>query len=77
LNGKYLEKLNSHNSSDRSSGATGDIVVRNRVDDSLYEVVEVKFDIKPTAIMMEDVFKKIRTTRIAKILYIKYSTCFR
>lgn len=55
----YLEPLASHNSSDRSSGATGDIVVRRKEDDSIYEVVEVKFEIPINPIMIDDVYKKI------------------
>lgn len=58
FNGKKLDKLASHNSSDRSSGETGDIVVRNS-DNSIYEVIEVKFDIPIDAVMIEDAYKKI------------------
>lgn len=57
--GKSLDKLASHNSCDRSSGETGDIVVRNNEDNSIYEVIEVKFDIPINAIMIEDAYKKI------------------
>lgn len=60
FNGKTLDKLSSHNSCDRSSGETGDIVVRNDNDNSIYEVVEVKFDIPVNAIMVADAYKKIR-----------------
>lgn len=59
FDGKTLDKLASHNSCDRSSGETGDIVVRNDVDNSIYEVVEVKFDIPINSIMIEDAYKKI------------------
>lgn len=59
FDGKSLDKLASHNSCDRSSGETGDIVVRNDADNSIYEVVEVKFDIPINAIMIEDAYKKI------------------
>lgn len=59
FNGMTLDKLASHNSCDRSSGETGDIVVRNAADNSIYEVVEVKFDIPVNAIMVEDAYKKI------------------
>lgn len=58
FDGKTLDILASHNSCDKSSGETGDIVVRNE-DGSIYEVVEVKFDIPITAIMVEDAYKKI------------------
>lgn len=57
--GKSLDKLASHNSCDKSSGETGDIVVRNNYDNSIYEVVEVKFDIPINAIMIEDAYNKI------------------
>lgn len=60
FNGKSLDHLASHNSSDRSSGETGDIVVRNNNDASIYEVVEVKFEIPINAIMVEDAYKKIK-----------------
>ena len=59
FNGKTLDKLASHNSCDKSSGETGDIVVRNDNDNSIYEVVEVKFEIPVNAIMIEDAYKKI------------------
>lgn len=59
FDGKSLDKLASHTSCDRSSGETGDIVVRNNDDNTIYEVVEVKFDIPIDAIMVEDAYKKI------------------
>ncbi len=60
FNGKRLDKLASHHSCDKSSGETGDIVVRNIDEEhSIYEVVEVKFDIPVTAIMVDDAYKKI------------------
>lgn len=59
FDGKYLDKLASHNSSDRSSGETGDIVVRNKSDNTIYEVVEIKFNIPIDEIMIEDAYKKI------------------
>lgn len=59
FDGKSLDKLASHNSCDRSSGETGDIVVRNDEDNSIYEVIEVKFDIPVNPIMIEDAYKKI------------------
>lgn len=63
--GKKLQKLASHTSSDRSSGNTGDIVVLNS-DNTLYEVVEVKFDIAPDYIMVDDGYKKICETPIQR-----------
>lgn len=59
FDGKTLDKLASHNSCDKSSGETGDIVVRNDSDKSIYEVIEVKFDIPINSIMIEDAYKKI------------------
>ena len=59
FDGKSLAPLASHNSCDKSSGETGDIVVKNDIDNSIYEVVEVKFDIPINSIMIEDVYKKI------------------
>lgn len=56
---KKLDILASHNSSDKSSGETGDIVVRNE-DGSIYEVVEVKFDIPVNRIMIMDAYEKIK-----------------
>lgn len=62
----YLEPLASHNSCDRSSGATGDIVVKRKDDDSIYEVVEVKFDIPIDAMMVNDAYRKISETNIQR-----------
>lgn len=62
---KRLHKLSSHYSCDKSSGNTGDIVVSNS-DESLYEVVEVKFDIAPDYIMVEDAYKKFSNTTIQR-----------
>lgn len=62
---KFLQKLSSHYSSDRSSGNTGDIIVldNNR---SLYEIVEVKFDISPDYIMVQDAYKKFCNTSVQR-----------
>lgn len=57
-NGKILEPLASHTSSDRSSKATGDIVVRDELTGSIYEVIEIKFDIVPNLMMIKDAYKK-------------------
>lgn len=62
---KELQELSSHFSCDRSSGNTGDIVVLNN-DGSLYEVVEVKFEIAPDYIMVEDAYKKFSNTSIQR-----------
>lgn len=64
--GKYLEELASHYSSDRSSQAAGDIVVKNIDDDTHYEVVEVKFGIKIDSIILEDAYNKIKPTNIQR-----------
>jgi DNA (cytosine-5)-methyltransferase 1 len=65
FDGKILDDLASHTSCDRSSGNTGDVVVRD-ADGSLYEVVEVKFDIPPDSIMIEDAYKKFSNTQIQR-----------
>ncbi|WP_341488481.1 DNA cytosine methyltransferase [Mesomycoplasma ovipneumoniae] len=62
---KFLQQISSHYSSDRSSGNAGDIVVINN-DGSLYEVVEVKFDIAPDYIMVDDAYKKFSNTTIQR-----------
>lgn len=63
--GKKLDKLASHYSSDRSSKNAGDIVVRNS-DDSLYEVVEIKFDREIDTLTIDDAYKKIKSTTIQR-----------
>ncbi|MHA0314508.1 hypothetical protein ACXYVX_03795, partial [Mesomycoplasma ovipneumoniae] len=60
---KFLQQISSHYSSDRSSWNAGDIAVINN-DGSLYEVVEVKFDIAPDYIMVNDAYKKFCNTTI-------------
>lgn len=70
---KDLDTLASHTSCDRSSGATGDIVVRNN-DGSLYEVVEVKFDIPIDTIMVEDAYKKFAHTSIQRYYILSTET---
>ncbi|WP_197021673.1 DNA cytosine methyltransferase, partial [Ureaplasma diversum] len=62
---KLLIPLVSHYSSDKSSNNPGDIVIKNE-DGSLYEVVEVKFDIQPNYIMVEDAYKKFNNTPIQR-----------
>lgn len=59
---KHLEELGSHYSSDKSSQAAGDIVIKNNEDNSHYEIVEVKFGIKINEIMLEDAYSKIKPT---------------
>ncbi|WP_438832413.1 DNA cytosine methyltransferase [Streptococcus pluranimalium] len=63
--GKKLQPLASHHSSDRSSGNTGDIVITNE-NNELYEVIEVKFDISPDSIMIDDAYKKFSSTSIQR-----------
>ena len=60
-NNKKVDTLASHYSSDKSSGATGDVVVRNN-DDTLFEVVEVKYEIEIDDIIIEDAYNKIKST---------------
>lgn len=62
----YLDKLGSHNSCDKSSGATGDIVVRRKTDNSIYEVVEIKFDIPINNTMVSDAYKKISNKNVQR-----------
>lgn len=62
---KTLEPLGSHNSCDKSSGAAGDIVIKD-TNGNLYEVVEVKFDIPITGLMVLDAYKKIKPTTIQR-----------
>lgn len=62
---KHLQDIASHYSSDRSSGNTGDIVVLDE-NDKLYEVVEVKFDIVPDLIMLEDAYNKFKASSIQR-----------
>lgn len=57
---KKLDELGSHTSCDRSSKATGDIVIRDTNTDQLYEVIEIKFDIAPNEIMINDAYEKFK-----------------
>lgn len=61
-----LDVLSSHNSCDKSSGETGDIVVRKESTKEIYEVVEIKFNIKPTSLMITDVYKKIANVPVQR-----------
>lgn len=63
---KFLLPMSSHYSCDKSSGNAGDIVICNYDDKALYEVIDVKFEIAPTQIMIEDVYKKICHTSIQR-----------
>ncbi|MDR3222574.1 MAG: hypothetical protein LBT66_02380 [Methanobrevibacter sp.] len=63
FDGKYLEKLNSHTSSDRSSKAIGDIMIRNMDDNSIYESVEVKFNINIDFQKLNIAYDKIKNTK--------------
>lgn len=63
---KKLDKLASHTSCDRSSKATGDIVIRDKSTNDLYEVIEIKFDIMPTQIMINDAYEKFKTEPIQR-----------
>lgn len=62
---KILKPIASHYSSDKNSGNTGDIVITNH-DNSLYEVVEIKFDIKPNVTMINDAYNKFAKTGIQR-----------
>ncbi|WP_300453739.1 DNA (cytosine-5-)-methyltransferase [Fusobacterium sp.] len=66
FNNKSLDELNSHTSCDRSSKATGDIVVRDKITGKIYEVAEIKFEIKPDKIMVEDAYEKFKQEPIQR-----------
>ena len=66
FNNKSLDELNSHTSCDRSSKATGDIVVRDKITGKIYEVAEIKFEIKPDKIMVEDAYEKFKQEPIKR-----------
>ncbi|WGX75478.1 DNA cytosine methyltransferase [Paraclostridium bifermentans] len=63
---KKLDELGSHTSCDRSSKATGDIVIRDRDTNNLYEVIEIKFDIVPNVIMINDAYEKFKAEPIQR-----------
>lgn len=63
---KKLDKLGSHTSCDRSSKATGDIVIRDKNTNELYEVIEIKFDIAPNLIMINDAYEKFKTEPVQR-----------
>lgn len=63
---KKLDKLASHTSCDRSSKATGDIVIREKNTNEIYEAVEIKFDITPDVIMINDAYEKFKTEHIQR-----------
>lgn len=56
--GKILDPLSSHYSSDRSSGNAGDIVIRDD-NHNLYEVIEIKYGIEINELIVSDAIKKI------------------
>lgn len=68
-NGKKLTPRQSHYSSDKSSGETGDIVIRNE-DNSIYEVVEVKSDKVIDTLMVDDAYKKFKALGSVQRYYI-------
>ena len=70
---KKLDKLASHTSSDRSSKATGDIVVRDIATGELYEVIEIKFDKIPNVMMVDDAYEKFKNESVQR--YYILSTC--
>ena len=63
---KQLDELGSHTSCDRSSKATGDIVIRDKSTNDIYEVVEIKFDIAPNSIMINDAYEKFKTEPVQR-----------
>ncbi|MBE6732459.1 MAG: DNA (cytosine-5-)-methyltransferase [Ruminococcaceae bacterium] len=73
FDGMTLDEKESHNSSDRSSGETGDIVVRD-ANGEIYEVVEVKFEIAVDSIMIEDAYKKIANKPVQRYYILSTKT---
>ena len=67
---KTLDKLNSHTSCDKSSGETGDIVVREKKTNEIYEVLEIKYEIKPNFLMVQDAYDKIKYKKNVQRYYI-------
>lgn len=67
---KQLDELGSHNSCDRSSKETGDIVVRSKNDNTIYEVLEIKFDIVPNKLMVQDAYDKFKGENSVQRYYI-------
>lgn len=65
FDGKKLDKLSSHHSSDRSRGNARDMDILDK-NNELYEVVEVKFDIHIDCLMVRDCYEKIKTTNIQR-----------
>ena len=58
-NGKILCPLESHNSPDAKSGRIGDIDVNNR-DNTTFEGVEIKHNIKITTALIRDAYEKFK-----------------
>lgn len=69
-NGKYLSLRKSHYSSDKSSGETGDIVVRYDNSDDIYEVVEVKSKKLIDVTMVNDAYNKFKSLGKVQRYYI-------
>lgn len=67
---KSLDKLSSHTSCDRSSGEAGDIVVRDKKTNEIYEVLELKYEIKPNFLMVQDAYDKIKYKENVQRYYI-------
>ncbi len=61
--GKKLAPLKSHNSPDTMAGDVGDIQVLNE-DDSVFEGIEVKHNIKITADLVETSYNKFRSQQV-------------
>lgn len=51
------------------------MVVRNMKSKELYEIVEVKFNIKPDAIMVMDAYKKIKDANIQRYYILSTVHC--
>ncbi|MGZ9756211.1 DNA cytosine methyltransferase [Mycoplasma sp. 4423] len=62
---KILNPLSSHYSSDKSSKNVADIIIKNK-DGSLFEAIEVKFNIKANDILLADSYIKFKNTSIQR-----------
>ncbi|MGZ9762006.1 DNA (cytosine-5-)-methyltransferase [Mycoplasma sp. 394] len=62
---KILNPLSSHYNSDKSSKNVADIIIKNK-DGSLFEAIEVKFNIKANDILLADSYIKFKNTSIQR-----------
>ncbi|WKB70199.1 DNA cytosine methyltransferase [Ligilactobacillus ruminis] len=67
--GKKLTPRKSHYSSDKNSGETGDIVIRDK-NNNIYEVVEIKSDKLVDVLMVNDAYNKFKSLGSVQRYYI-------